>query len=46
MEEIIGLLFHARNVTHKEHLRTKSYATHKALGNFYEEVIELSYDIA
>ena len=46
MEEIIGLLFHARNVAHKEHLRTKSYATHKALGHFYEDVIELADDLA
>ena len=46
MEEIIGLLFHARNVTHKEHLRTKSYAAHKALGHFYEDVIELADDLA
>jgi midasin (ATPase involved in ribosome maturation) len=46
MEEIIGLLFHARNVAHKEHLKTKSYAAHKALGNFYDEVIELADDLA
>jgi hypothetical protein len=46
MEEIIGLLFHARNVAHKEHLKTKSYAAHKALGNFYDEVIDLADDLA
>ena len=46
MEEIIGLLFHARNVAHKEHLKTKSYAQHMALGSFYEEVIELADKLA
>lgn len=46
MEDIIGLLFFARNVTHIEHLRTKSYAQHKALGNFYDEVIELADKLA
>jgi len=46
MEEIIGLLFYARTITHIEHLRTKSYAQHKALGKFYDEVIELADDLA
>ena len=46
MEEIIGLLFHARNVAHREHLKTKSYAQHKALGKFYDEVIELADNLA
>lgn len=46
MEEIIGLLFHARNVAHKEHLRTKSFAQHMALGTFYDEVIELADKLA
>lgn len=46
MEEIIGLLFHARNIAHKEHLKTKSYAAHKALGSFYEEIIELADKLA
>lgn len=46
MEEIIGLLFHARNVAHKEHLKTKSYAAHKALGHFYEDVIEFADKLA
>jgi hypothetical protein len=46
MEDIIGLLFFARNVTHIEHLKTKSYAQHKALGKFYDEVIELADKLA
>jgi len=46
MEEIIGLLFYARNVTHREHLKTKSYAQHMALGSFYDDVIELADKLA
>lgn len=46
MEEIIGLLFYARNLAHIEHLKTKSYAQHMALGSFYTEVIELADDLA
>ena len=46
MEEIIGLLFHARNVAHIEHLKTKSYAQHMALGSFYDDVIDLADKLA
>lgn len=46
MEEIIGLLFHARNVAHIEHLKTKSYAQHKALGSFYDKVVDLADSLA
>ena len=42
MEEIIGLLFLDRNLAHLEHLRTRSYAQHKALGSFYDSVIDLA----
>ena len=41
IEELIAKVFEARNATHLEHWRTKSYAAHKALGNFYEDVIDL-----
>ena len=46
MEEIIGLLFYARTVTHIEHLKTKSYAKHKALGKFYDGIIDLADSLA
>jgi hypothetical protein len=46
MEDIIGLLFYARTVTHIEHLKTKSYAQHVALGSFYDEVIDLADKLA
>lgn len=46
MEKIIGLLFHARTIAHLEHLRTRSFAQHMALGTFYDEVIELADKLA
>ena len=45
IEELIAKVFEARNATHLEHWRTKSYAAHKALGNFYEDVIDLLDDL-
>ena len=44
--DLIGHLFLARDVTHSVHLNTRSYAKHKALGGFYEYVIELADDLA
>ena len=46
MAAFIGHLFLARDVTHSTHLNTRSYAKHKALGGFYENVIELADDLA
>ena len=39
IEELIERLFHARNAAHIAHWKTKSYAEHKALGHYYEDVI-------
>jgi len=49
MEEIIGLLFLDRNLTHLEHLKATgpgSYAKHMALGSFYDDVIDLADKLA
>ena len=46
MEEIIGLLFHARTIAHREHLKTKSFSQHMALGSFYDEVIDFADKLA
>lgn len=35
------MIFVARDLTHRQHLRTTSYAEHMALGAFYEGVIPL-----
>lgn len=41
-KEFVSLLFLSRDVAHKAHLNTTSYAQHVALGAFYDEVIELA----
>lgn len=38
--ELFGFLFHARDVTHLAHLKTKSYAEHVALGDFYDSLLD------
>jgi len=40
--EFVGMLFLARDVTHSVHLNTRSYAKHKALQKFYENIIDLA----
>jgi len=44
--DLVGHLFLARDVTHSVHLNTRSYAKHKVLGKFYENVIGLTDDLA
>ena len=39
---LISLLFLARDITHREHLKTRSYAQHMALGDFYDAIIGLA----
>lgn len=38
-EAFFGKLFEARDVAHVLHLQTKSYAEHKALNSFYEDIL-------
>ena len=40
--DFIGMLFLAWDVTHSVHLNTRSYAKHKALQKFYENIIDLA----
>ena len=43
IEELISRVFYARNVAHLahfEHWRTESYSEHKALGKFYDNIID------
>lgn len=47
--EFVGTLLHSATVTHFKHLQVEgqgSYAAHKALGAYYEEIIELVDDVA
>jgi len=42
MNELIATLFLARDIAHKAHLATGSYAQHVALGEFYSSIIDLA----
>ena len=44
--DFVGILFLARDVTHSVHLNTRSYAKHKALQKFYENIIDNADDFA
>lgn len=46
MEKLISLLFLARDLAHREHLRTDSFSAHMALGSFYDEIIDRADAIA
>jgi DNA-binding ferritin-like protein len=46
MGELIALLFLARELAHREHLRTRSFAAHSALNEFYLEIVEKADAIA
>lgn len=43
---LIMQLFHARTNAHVLHLRTRSFAAHKALNEFYDEIVGLTDDLA
>jgi hypothetical protein len=40
--EFIGLLFLSRDYAHVQHLNTRNYAEHVALGSFYIDIISLA----
>lgn len=44
--DLVMKLFHARTAAHVMHLQTRSYATHKALSDFYEGIVDLADAIA
>lgn len=44
--EFIGYLFHMRTQAHIYHLQTRSYAEHKALDEFYNEIVGLADGLA
>ena len=43
--QFIAVLFLARDLAHREHLRTKSFARHSALGEFYPAIVDLADDL-
>ena len=42
VNKCIGKLFHARDVAHLFHLKTNSYAAHKASNEFYDSILDLT----
>lgn len=46
MGELIMKLFHARTAAHVLHLQTRSYAAHKALESFYDDIVGLADRLA
>lgn len=44
--ELIAILFLSRDIAHREHLKTTSYAVHVALQEFYEGIIPLADQLA
>lgn len=46
MEKLINDLFAARDLAHKLHLSTKSFAKHMALGDLYDALLETADDVA
>lgn len=44
--EFVGLMFFERSVAHAQHLVTSSFAQHKALDDFYNEIVELADSFA
>jgi len=39
--EMISLLLHSRTQTHTLHLQTESYPEHKALNEYYDEIVDI-----
>ena len=44
--DLISVLFLSREMAHRAHLKTTSYAQHVALGEFYDEVVDLADEFA
>lgn len=40
IEKLIEKMFAARSAAHIQHWKTNSYAQHKALGHYYEDVVD------
>ena len=40
--EFVGKMFLDRDIAHRVYLSTKSYAKHKALNEFYDEIVDLA----
>jgi len=43
---LIAIMFLSRDVAHREHLKTTSYATHMALNSFYDGILDAADKLA
>ena len=43
--ELVGTLFLSREIAHRAHLKTTSFAEHKTLDDFYNSVVEVADSI-
>jgi len=46
MPALVALCFEARTRTHMLHLQTKSFSTHKALNEYYDEIVGIADSLA
>lgn len=46
MEQLIQQLFAARDIAHRLHLRTRSFAQHLALGDLYDALVDAADGLA
>lgn len=46
IDKVIGIMFMSRNMSHKAHLKTGSYAKHMALKDFYEGIVDYADELA
>ena len=44
--EIVGVMFMSRTYAHMAHLKTGSFAKHKALNDFYDEIVDMADTLA
>lgn len=43
---LVKKLFEARQAAHQAHLKTRSFAAHKALNEFYDGILEIADELA
>lgn len=44
--DFIGMLFYSRNAAHLMHLKTTSFAAHKALNDYYDGIVGIADSLA
>ena len=44
--QVLGIMFLSRDMAHRAHWKTRSYAQHVALGEFYNKIVDNADAIA